>query len=60
MKQLIASIYLSFGFLFYMFTFFDNFYQRGMTTFISLLFILVGIIYLMKGISESKKNSKKN
>lgn len=56
MKQLIASIYLSFGFLFYMFTFFDNFYQRGITTFISLLFILVGIIYLIKGISESKKN----
>ena len=58
MKQLIASIYLSFGFLFYILTFFDNFYDRGIFKGIIALFILAGIVYLIMGIRESINKSK--
>ena len=55
MRQLIASIYISFGFLFYFLTFFGDYYPSKSVKFVSFVFIFIGFGYLFKEFKESIK-----
>ena len=55
MRQLIASIYISFGFLFYSLTFFGDYYPSKSVKFVSFVFIFIGFGYLFKEFKESIK-----
>lgn len=55
MKQLIAAIYLSFGFLFYLLNNFGGFHATHTYNFIVFGFILTGIAYLFNDLADSNK-----
>ena len=57
MRHLIASIYISFGFLFYFLTFFGDYYPSKIVGFVSFVFIFLGFGYLFKEYKERIKKT---
>ncbi len=52
LKHVTASIYISFGFLFYYLQGFDGFYKSETMYIVIFLFFLTGVVYLISGLKD--------